>query len=172
MKITEVELTDSSILVFPDGATAELRYSAPQWGGDKREVLRVQFPTANEIELDDAVDNGETTDYPRIHSIAGSPRESLLLFGGPMAYTISSGEQIIERIGLFRTWDCAEYWSTEFAESSEGLMIVYEAGVLVVNQCLTPIGHIKKRFNDVYRGIHDGKVVLTDDAGRCFETSI
>jgi len=59
------------------------------------------------------------------------------------------------RLDLFRKSGEEEYWTTSILEQPREQIIIYEAGVLVIDEHLQVIMHNPKLLNDFFVGLED-----------------
>jgi hypothetical protein len=161
----EIRLTQRPLLLrFDDGVCAKLYLRSRQTpGGTFSADLVVAFDAGPAIHLEDAVDNGETTPEARVFAVSGTQPSKVFLIGGPKAYRISSSGSVEQTTDLWRRWEDSEYWSTEFLEAASGVLIVYEAGVLLLSEHLDVKWHQKKYFNDSLSGVEGNAVKFLRD---------
>jgi hypothetical protein len=146
----ELALNKPASLTFPDGTEAVVSYYSQiersVWRGHAGTV----FPGSSELDLLDAVDDGQTVDEPRIHAIYGVSHNHVFLFGGPTAYRIDSAAIVRERIELYREREFEEYWHSAIASTGAGILVIYESGCLLLDNALQVRWHVKKYFNDFF----------------------
>lgn len=156
MKWQELILHGRQLLLFPDRKQARLDWSVSY--ADVR-VLRVACENGKVLELPDAVDAGEMLDDPRVFVIEGRRIDHVCLIGGAQTYSISSLGGIEKTGRLFREDSLTEYWTTLLCEKQDDLLIIYESGVLILDDLFHVRFHQKKMINDVL--INVGKNSLT-----------
>jgi hypothetical protein len=110
-----------------------------------------------------AVDVSEQIDGPRVFSFEGARSDLLMLFGGENAYWIGTDGKATAELALFRTWGNAEYWTTTMIEHNQLMIIIYEAGVLIIDRLLDVVSHKPKYFNDVFVDIKDEALTFVRD---------
>jgi len=160
MRVNEITLTNSSPL-FIEGqqvGTAERGADA-----SKADFLRIRFSSGSFLELPGGVDISEQLRAPRFFMIKGMSDSRLFIFGGENAYWLSTEGKIENVLKTFRTYADAEYWETKIIERSSDIVIIYEAGVLVVDEALTIKCHKSKLFNDVFSSIEGDSLRLLRD---------
>ena len=114
----------------------------------KNDGLRIRFKLAGSLDLPAAIDVSERLPCPRLFIIEGGPDDRFLTFGGEKLYWISHDGSILNELSLYRHYQDAEYWETKFITRSQDLVIIYEAGVLILDPDLHVVFHKKKFLND------------------------
>lgn len=178
MKWHEVFLDVPQRLRFPDGMWADVQCCACDpdvdsfeirlLGGDetmaaRRDCLRVRMPGHDEIVLRAAVDTTELLEWPRLFVITGRRSDEVLTFGGEFAYRLASDGRVRHALPTFRRRGEEEYWDTAIVEAGGALGVIYEAGVLLIDPSLEPRWHVRKRFNDFFRGVEGGLMLFDAD---------
>jgi hypothetical protein len=163
MRWTELSLSGPSFLIFADGSSATIRWHRKLRRGEPEDSAEVLFPGGRSFELTEAVDAGETVDTTRIFAISGKSAGLVLLLGGPIAYRVYNSGHAEEAFRLYRESAYAEYWETQLTETDLGLLVVYEGGVLLLDEDLRVVWHRKKYFNDFFGGIQGEKLSLLRD---------
>jgi hypothetical protein len=155
VNITQIELESTKQLVFrgKEIATIERRDC-----DDRTDCLDIRFASGRGLTLSSAVDISEQLDCPRIFVIEGTRDDLLVLFGGKTAYWLTIDGRIKEQSSLFRRWSEAEYWTTEVVNYKDELILIYEAGVMVINDLLQITLHRRKLLNDFFAGL-DGQML-------------
>ena len=90
---------------------------------------------------------------PESSSLRVSIANGFLLLAERIAYWVSAGVTEFARFDLFRSSGDEEYWTTTILEQPSALIIVYEAGVLLIDESLKVLMHKKKLFNDFFVAI-------------------
>ena len=129
---------------------------------DRINDLRITFPNGRHVNLPSCVDVSEQLDEPRIFIIEGAP-DRFFVFGGEIAYWLTTDGTHITPFELFRTYSDAEYWTTTILEQPESVIIIYEAGVVVINEALKVLTHKRKLFNDFFVAIEHQAIKFRRD---------
>jgi hypothetical protein len=124
------------------------------------------------VELLDAVDDAETTGYPRYLSLQGERSDAVFMLGGPVAYRIASSCEAEETVTLWRRWENSEHWTTHLVDTEYGALVVYESGVLLVGHDLTVRWQQKKYFTDALDGVERERVRFRDDHEAVWQLSL
>src|SRR5437867_5172138 len=78
--------SDPAHLAFPDGVQWTIDYYyrvvRSEWYG----YAQVTLPSGEKIDLLDVVDDGQTTDCPKLYALFGDDPHKVFLVGGPIAY--------------------------------------------------------------------------------------
>lgn len=145
MGCTEIALTGIQPLYFRGRqiGTVERRVTR-----DRDDGLSLHVGTGAHTELRAAVDVSEQLAKPRVFIIEGTPPSTFLLFGGERLYWVSTNGEVKSEIALFREWGWEEYWTTEFIQQQDAIVIIYESGVLMIDEALQIRWHKRKYFND------------------------
>jgi hypothetical protein len=125
--------------------------------------LRIRFENGGIVELLSVVDVSERLRAPRVVVIEGTPHDSFVLFGGSKFYTVTQRGKVQRETSLFREVQMAEYWTTEFVEYGRGLLLIYEAGVLALDENLHVRWHAKKFFNDAFVALEGDSLKFIQD---------
>lgn len=146
MDWSEVELTGIQPLHFKGRriGTAERRAA---WGS-RVDSLALRFDTGVDVELRAAVDVSERLSAPRIYVIEGTSPDTFLLFGGEKLYWVSMDGQVKSELATFRECGDEEYWVTEIIQRQDAIVIVYESGVLMIDEALQVRWSQIKYLND------------------------
>jgi hypothetical protein len=160
MKVSEVTLAKRATLSL-NGREFGAAECAPV--ADRADALRIQLKNGGELELPAAVDVSEQLRAPRIFLIEGESSDAVFLFGGEKAYRLSIMGEVDAVLQTFRTYKNAEYWNTDIIARPHDVVIVYEAGVLVVDEALAPKFHKSKLFNDFFASLEGDSVRLLRD---------
>ncbi len=99
-------------------------------------------------ELSAAVDVSERLLNPRVFVIEGASPDTFLLFGGEKLYWVSTTGVVRSEFATFREWGNEEYWVTEIVQQKAAIVIIYESGVLMIDEALQVRWHQPKYFND------------------------
>ena len=153
-------LRGKEVLRFPDGKEAQLNWS---YGPADAPVLRVSFEGDRLLELPDAVDVSQALDDPRVFVIEGRRADHVFLFGGKQIYSIGSVGGIERTLRLFREDDLTEYWDTLLFDRQDTLLVVYESGVLVLDDLFHVRFHQKKLINDVLANLEKNRLMFVRD---------
>jgi hypothetical protein len=95
--------------------------------------------------------------------IEGKPDSRFFVFGGEKAYWLSVEGKVENVLKTFRTYTDAEYWETRVIERPNDIVIIYEAGVLAVDEDLNIKCHKSKLFNDIVASIEGDSLRLLRD---------
>jgi hypothetical protein len=159
---TEIELTGVQPLRFRGKqiGTAELRETR-----DRNDGLALHFETGAHAELPAAVDVSEELSIPRIFIIEGADPNTFMLFGGERLYWISTGGEVNSEIALFRELGEAEYWTTDIIQrdGAAAVVIIYEAGVLMIDEALQVRWHKPKLYNDLFVAVEENVLKFRRD---------
>ena len=155
MEWTEIALSGVQPLQFRGKqiSTAELRETR-----DRNDGLALHFETGAHVELRAAVDVSEDLSIPRIFIIEGACPNTFMLFGGERLYWISTSGEVNSEIALFRELGESEYWTTNIIQQEGAVVIIYEAGVLVIDGALQVRWHKPKLYNDFFVAV-EGNVL-------------
>jgi hypothetical protein len=149
MKWSEITLDHVQPLRFGEREIATI---------EQRQIVRgittliIEFGRDQCLKLEDVVDTTEELDFPRVFVIEGSVGDAFVLFGGERVYWLSKGGSVKNEYQLFRKSGDDEYWATQLLEQENGLLIIYEAGVLAIDEALRVLWHKPKFYNDVFAG--------------------
>lgn len=160
MKWQELILRGQQFLQFPDRTQARLDWCH---GNADVPVLRASFENEKVLDLPNAVDVSEMLDAPRVFVIEGRRSDHVCLIGGPQAYSISNVGGIERTERLFREDRLAEYWSTLLFNRQEDLLVVYESGVLVLDDLFRVQLHHRKMVNDVLSNLGKSRISFVRD---------
>ena len=160
MRITQYNLTASRSLTLNGEEVATIERTDYY---DRINGLRITSKDGRLLDLPGGVDISEQLDVPRVFVIEGVDRERFFVFGGEVAFLISANIKEIARFDLFRSYGEAEYWTTTVLERPSALIIVYEAGVLLIDESLKVLMHKKKLFNDFFVAIDDNGLKFVRD---------
>ena len=130
---------------------------------DRINGLRIVTKDGHQVDLPGAVDISEELDEPRVFVIEGADPDRFFVFGGEIAFWVSVDLTQIERLKLFRDAGTEEYWATTILEQPQALIIIYEAGVLVIDERLQVLMHQKKFFNDSFITIEENALKFVRD---------
>lgn len=109
------------------------------------------------------MDISERLRTPRIFVIEGKQNETFAIFGGERIYWISTSGKIEKDFQTFRTYADAEYWETKLIERPSDAVLIYEAGVSVIDEDLRITCHKAKFFNDFFVAIEGDSITLLRD---------
>lgn len=160
MKWTEIALIGVQSLQFCDKrlGTIERRETA-----DRIDGLVVRFDTGASIELSAAVDVSEQLEHPRVFVFEGKSRDMFLLFGGEKAYWLSNDGIVKSEYPLFREWGEEEFWTTRILEQGGRVFVIYEVGVLAIDEMLHVRWHKPKLLNDYFVAVENDVLKFTRD---------
>ena len=115
-----------------------------------RGALGINFKNGRHLDLLSAVDLSEQLEHPRVFQIEGSVAGHFLILGGEKVYKITVDGELEKEIRLFRNCGDEEYWDTLLIERPHDLIVIYEAGVLVIDGGLDGRFHEWKLYNDIF----------------------
>jgi hypothetical protein len=163
MIVTELRMTEKeSELRFRNEVIALLEQ---QELGGKNNGLRIRFKLGACLDLPAAIDVSERIRSPRVFIVEGNRDDMFLTLGGEKLYWISPGGTVVSELSLFRHYQDTEYWETKFITKSSDLVVIYEAGVLILDANLHVVFHKKKFLNDFFISLDgDRAKFLQDDA--------
>jgi hypothetical protein len=147
MKRTEIALRDVQPIQLSGTRIGKIERLQTS---DRNDSLVVLFDAGFRLELPSAVDVSERLACPRVFALEGTSRDTFLLFGGERIYWLTSQGAIKAELLLFRKWGEEEYWTTEFIEQGGGVIVIYEGGVLAIDEALKIRWHKPKLFNDQF----------------------
>lgn len=130
---------------------------------DRINGLRIRSIEGPQIDLPSAVDISEQLDSPRVFVSEGVDPNRFFVFGGEIAFWVSTDLTQVSRFDLFRRTGLEEYWTTTILEQSQSLMFVYESGVLVIDERLQVVTHREKLINDFFVAIEGDAVRFSRD---------
>lgn len=164
MIVQETPLATGAEIAFPSGMSARIALVATEskWGA--RSVTFVSGD-APDIVLRDAADVSQTSPYPRVFVVFGTPNDQVATVGGMFVYWIRSNGSVIASELLHRVVQDEEYWSTFFVEIPQGVLVIYEAGILLLASDLHLVWHRQKLYDDQFRAIRAGSIVLERGTG-------
>jgi hypothetical protein len=161
MKITEIRLSKGAQrLEFRGRQIGTLERLHSRTTGD---ILHISLESGADLNLQSAVDVSQQLRCPRIFVIEGNPLDSFVVFGGERMYRVIVDGRILCETSLYRRFDDTEYWTTKIIEDRRGIIIVYEGGVLAVDEDLKVRWHRKKFFNDVFVAAEDNVLKFVRD---------
>lgn len=160
MRVTELVLANGSPFHFQGKQLGTIEYGTLTGRADS---LKVRIGDGSVLDLPAAVDISEQLRAPRVFLIEGERKDRLLVFGGEKAYWLSAEGKIENVLKTFRTYADAEYWETRIIERPNDIVIIYEAGVLAVDEDLNVKCHKSKLFNDVVASIEGDSLRLLRD---------
>ncbi len=73
-----------------------------------------------------------------------------MLFGGETAYWLKMDGNILRQCSTFRRAGEEEYWKTTLLEWDNSVVVIYEAGVMAVDELLQVRWHTPKLLNDCF----------------------
>jgi hypothetical protein len=86
-----------------------------------------------------------------------------MLFGGETAYWIKMDGSLLRQCSTYRRAGEEEYWETAIFEWGQSIVIVYEAGVMAVDESLRIRWHTPKLFNDFFVSQEDACLIFSRD---------
>lgn len=160
MKITEVAIIGVVPLYFQGRQIGSI--GARRCAG-KMDCLGIRLECGVFMELPAALDISERIETPRIFVIEGKPTDTFVIFGGERIYWISTAGKIEKDFQTFRTYADAEYWETKIIERPSDAVLIYEAGVSVIDEDLRIRCHKAKFYNDFFVVIEGDSITLLRD---------
>jgi hypothetical protein len=146
MKWTEIELNQAKPLWF---CNREIAVIERRISKSRVDILKIHFHEGVDLELDAAVDVSELLNFPRVFVFESAPRDMFALFGGEKMYWLTIEGCVKAEISTFREWGYEEYWKTQIIDRErQGILIVYEGGVLAIDETLAVRWHTPKLYND------------------------
>jgi hypothetical protein len=145
MKITEIVL-DERTFTRTDSFEVAAVPSEKCTGRD--DCLELRLPSCPALHLFAVVDISERLDRPRVFYAESAATKSILFFGGERVYRVSCTGQIEWSLTLIRQVSDAEYWSMQIVDHSDRMYLIYEGGVLALDDAFTKLWHVTKLFND------------------------
>lgn len=131
--------------------------------GDRIDGLTVHFDTGVNVELRAAVDVSERLDRPRVFVFEAAPLDTFLVLGGEKAYWLTCDGAVKAESPLFRKWGEEEYWTTQIIEQENGAIVIYEAGVLAIDEALQVRWHKPKLLNDDFVAVEGNLLKFARD---------
>ncbi len=155
MKWTEIALRGVQPLEFGGKrvGTVERRETA-----DRIDGLAICFGAGPCVELRAAVDVSEQIECPRVFVIEAAHRDTFLLLGGEKAYWLTSDGAVKAEFPLFRKWGEEEFWTMQILDHGSGVLVIYEAGVIAIDEALQVRWHKPKLLNDQFMAL-EGNVL-------------
>src|SRR5215204_968865 len=132
---------------------------------DRTNGLRIRSVEGAQIDLPSAVDLSEQLDEPRIFVSEGLDPNQFFLFGGEIAFWVTSDVTQVSRFDLFRQTGLEEYWTTTILEQPQSLIFIYESGVLMIDESLHVVMHREKLINDFFVAIEGDALRFSRDHG-------
>ena len=130
---------------------------------DRTNGLRIVTKDGHQVDLPSAVDISERLEAPRVFVIEGADPNRFFILGGETGFWVSIDVTQIARLKLFREAGTEEYWETSILEQPQVLIIIYEAGVVVIDERLQVLMHREKLFNDFFVAIEDNALKFVRD---------
>ncbi|MEI6218883.1 MAG: hypothetical protein WCP86_08270 [bacterium] len=164
MTVQEVPMSTAAKITFSDGVCARIALVATEskWGARSVTFASGDTPA---IVLHDAADVSQTSPVPRIFLVQGTRPDQVATVGGIFIYWIRSNGTVVASEHLHRVVQDEEYWSTSFVEIRQGFLIIYEAGILLLASDLRLVWHREKLYDDRFRAVTVGSVVLERGTG-------
>lgn len=160
MKITEIAIIGVVPLYFQRRQIGSVE---TRTCGGRIDCLGIRLGCGVFLELPAAMDISERLRTPRIFVIEGKQNETFAIFGGERIYWISTSGKIEKDFQTFRTYADAEYWETKLIERPSDAVLIYEAGVSVIDEDLRITCHKAKFFNDFFVAIEGDSITLLRD---------
>ena len=86
-----------------------------------------------------------------------------MIFGGEKAHWILEDGRLFGEYLTNRVSDLTEYWETQFTQINDGLIVIYETGVLALDQLLEVRWHTRKYINDFFASMANGSLNFLRD---------
>ena len=164
MRVAEIQLIRREPLSFKGRALATVEQQLGDDGIDQGLVMR--FDSGPELLLPGAIDTSEERSAPRILVIEGTPENAFIIMGGEKIYRLTTSGKFRVLDSLFLRADRdEEYWTIDTIYRNEGIIIVYETGVLRIDEALEVRWHKRKFVNDFFIGLREDFLVLSRDDG-------
>ena len=160
MKITEIEISGVVPLYFRGKQIGSIE--ARMCVG-RMDCLGIQLECGVFLELPAAMDVSEQIGVPRITVIEGKPAETFVIFGGERIYWISTAGKVEKYFQTYRAYDFTEYWVATVIERPGDAVLIYEAGVTVIDEDLNIRCHKEKYFNDFFVSLDGNSILLLRD---------
>jgi hypothetical protein len=145
-------LREPQDLAFPNGERFVVAVESADF-----DDLSVKFASGPELVLAGVIDADERFLWPRLHLFVGVDPTQLLFFGGPAAYRVRSDGHVLERLETQRDLADYECGSLDVITAGDIAVIVYEVGILVIDDDLR-----RRWLRRKYMNQH--RVTLEDDA--------
>ena len=158
-----MKYTQFNLAVPQDLGLHGIRTIKRQHCNDQINGLRVTWSDGHHLDLPSAVDVSEQINEPRIFLIEGIDPEKFLIFGGEIAFWLNTKGVELSHLKLFRKNGLEEYWTTTIVEQPAKLIIIYEAGVLVMDESLKVLLHKPKLINDFFVGFDNRAIRFVRD---------
>ncbi len=160
MKITEIAIIGVVPLYFQRRQIGSVEARAC---AGRIDCLGIRLECGAVLELQAALDISERLRMPRIFVIEGKPNETFAIFGGERIYWVSTAGKIEKDFQTFRAYADAEYWETKLIERPRDAVLIYEAGVSVIDEDLRIRCHKAKFINDFFVAIEGDSITLLRD---------
>jgi hypothetical protein len=160
MEWTEIELSGVQPLHFKGKRVGTVGRRETR---DRVDGLALRFDTGAHVELRAAADVSEQLSCPRVFVIEGRSPDTFLLFGGERMYWLSTGGAVKSELVTFRKWGDEEYWVTDIIQQQAAVVIIYELGVLMIDEALQVRWHQSKYFNDDLAAVEGGALKFSRD---------
>lgn len=115
--------------------------------------------------LPEVVDTSQGPREHRVWLLMSDRDESVAIFGGLIAYWLDSSHQLASKEKLFREASDEEYWELKAVLLPRGALVVYEGGVMLLEESLKVRWHIRKRYNDSVELVENGCVHFLSETG-------
>jgi hypothetical protein len=160
MKWIELALSATAHTYFPNGAPIHITYLPEDSSSYGKALVELN---STRVTLDNVVDDGETTETPRIFKLTGAPSDALLLLGGTNVYRIDSTGKAALTTTLNRDTVNTEFWNLQLIASQQGALIIYESGIALIDSLLKQKWHVPKRYNDFFSKLENNRLWLLED---------
>jgi hypothetical protein len=125
--------------------------------------LRIRYEDGRQIDLPSAVDISEQLEESHVFIVEGDDPDRFFVFGGELAFWLSTDLVEVARLDLFRETGLEEYWTTIVLQQPQALIFIYENGVLVIDKRLQVLMHQEKLINDFFVAIEDNALKFARD---------
>lgn len=163
MNWVQLQLRGRVTLPFVGDKQCFARLAGNELGSPDRRDLVVETGLYQATTLSRVVDTDQALAMPRVLVIQGSEPSELFLFGGEMAYWLTSDGKIAGEAPTYRDYRIDDLWSLEIIPFGENLIVVYETGLLVINEALELKWQRRKYIGEHLHLVNDDKVQLVDE---------
>jgi hypothetical protein len=152
---TSMPLDEPQELQFPDGQ--EIMIDCRDADFDH---LGVRFSFGLDRVLPQAVDADERLEWPRVTVFTGNNPSEMFFFGGPIAYRLRSDGEIVPRVETHRNLAEYECGRLDVLRYQNLAVIVYEIGILAIDDGLRPRWLKRKYMGEEEMAIEGDLLVL------------
>jgi len=160
MKWTELALNGTERLQFGGKHIGSVQRQA---AAKRTNDLAVYFEGGPRLDLAEAADVSQSLENPRLFIIEGTLTDTFVTFGGEKAYWLTTAGALKSELPLFREAGLEEYWTTQFLQEPNGLIIVYESGILAIDLDLALRWHNHKFLNDHFVRLDQDALIFFRD---------